>query len=219
MIRVLLIEDDALLGKAIFRGLRQDYTADWFRSAEEGAEALLATEYDVLVLDINLPVMSGLEWLGLLRKQRSPIPVLLLTAHDTTQERVAGLNAGADDYLVKPFDFEELIARIRALSRRKPLLHTTEFTYGDVIFDVTQKTVHLHSELLPVSQKEFDILYLLVQNAGAYLTKQRIEEKIYGWDDVIGSNTIEVHISSLRRKLGKEFIQTTRNLGYRVKAQ
>jgi DNA-binding response OmpR family regulator len=214
--RILLIEDDAQLGKAIFQGLKQDYAADWFRTAEEGADAVHDTPYDVIVLDINLPSMSGLEWLTRLRKQQHATPILLLTACDTVQDRVTGLDCGADDYLIKPFDFEELLARIRALARRKPKFQPCILSIGELILDSINKTALYQRKQLALSQKEFDILYMLVQQAGQYVSKERMEQKLYGWDDVIGSNTIEVHISALRRKLGKEFIKTTRNLGYRI---
>lgn len=216
--RILLIEDDKQLGKAIFHGLKQDHAADWFRTAEEGDDALRVTVYDAVVLDINLPGMSGLEWLARLRRARNAVPVLLLTARDTTSERVEGLDAGADDYLVKPFDFEELLARLRALSRRREAYQPSLFGYGDLTLDTTNKTAMREGVALPLSQKEFDILRLLVEHPGQCVSKERIEQNLYGWDDTVGSNTVEVHISSLRRKLGRDFIRTVRNLGYRVEA-
>ena len=214
--RVLLIEDDQQLGKALFQGLKQEYAADWFRTAEEGGDALEVTAYDVIVLDINLPGMSGLQWLSEMRRRQYNTPVLLLTAHDTTQERVTGLDAGADDYLIKPFDFEELLARIRALSRRRELFQPAVITFYDLSLDTVNKTALRNQKNLALSQKEFDILRLLVEHRGQCVSKSWIEQKIYSWDDTIGSNTVEVHISSLRRKLGREFIQTVRNSGYRV---
>lgn len=216
--RVLLIEDDRLLGKAVFTGLKQEFAADWFRTAEEGDDALKMGAYDTIVLDINLPGMSGLEWLQQLRKRQVATPVLLLTARDTPPERVAGLNSGADDYLVKPFDFEELVARIRALGRRQPQLQPAVLRFGGLTLDTRNKTALLEGKPLSLVQKEFEILRLLIERPGEYITKEKLEQKLYGWDDTIGSNTIEVYISGLRRKLGKEFIRTTRNLGYRVEA-
>lgn len=216
--RILLIEDDRQLGKAIHQGLKQDHAADWFRTAEEGQDAIDVTSYDVIVLDINLPGQSGLEWLAQLRRKKSNIPVLLLTARDTTQERVQGLDTGADDYLVKPFDFEELLARIRALSRRKAEFMPSVLEYGDIALNTSNKTASRNGNPLLLSQKEFEILRLLVEHAGQHVSKERIEQKLYGWDDEVGSNTVEVYISSLRRKLGKEIIRTVRNLGYRIEA-
>lgn len=214
--RILLIEDDLQLGKAIHRGLKQEYAADWFQSAEEGEDALRVSHYDVIILDINLPGMSGLQWLSALRRAECAIPVLLLTARDTVNERVAGLDAGADDYLVKPFDFDELLARIRALSRRKDVWKSETLTLGALVLNGTKKAADWQGKPIALSYKEFDILYLLAENAGHYVSKERIEQNIYGWDDTIGSNTVEVHISALRRKLGRDFIRTQRNLGYMV---
>ncbi len=216
--RILLIEDDKQLGKAIHQGLKQDYAADWFRTAEEGQDALYVTSYDVIVLDINLPGQSGLEWLAQLRRKKNQVPVLLLTARDTTAERVQGLDTGADDYLVKPFDFEELLARIRALSRRKPELTPTILYWRDITINTLTKTVSRGNNLLTLSQKEFEILRLLLENAGQHISKERIEQNLYSWEYAIGSNTVEVHVSSLRRKLGKEIIRTVRNLGYIMEA-
>ncbi len=214
--RVLLIEDDRQLGRAIHQGLKQEYASDWFRTAEEGADALAVTRYDVIVLDINLPGMSGLDWLARLRRNQDAVPVLLLTARDTTQERVQGLDAGADDYLVKPFDFEELLARIRALARRREHFRPKEMIFGDLVLDIPNKSASFANKPLSLSQKEFEILRLLADHAGHFVSKEKIEQNLYGWDDSVGSNTVEVHISALRRKLGKNFIRTARNLGYKI---
>lgn len=216
--RVLLIEDDRQLGKAIHQGLKQEYAADWFRTAEEGIDALAVGKYDVMVLDINLPGMSGLEWLTQLRRNHNALPVLLLTARDTTQERVRGLDSGADDYLVKPFDFDELLARIRALSRRREHYRPQTVSFGELLLDISSKTASRSGKPLTLSQKEFEILRLLIDHAGHCVSKEKIEQNLYGWEDNIGSNTVEVHISSLRRKLGKDLIRTVRNLGYKIEA-
>lgn len=212
--RVLLIEDDQQLGKALHRGLSQDYATDWFRSAEEGADALPLTPYNAIVLDINLPGMSGLEWLTELRRSGARVPVLLLTARDTTIERVAGLDTGADDYLTKPFEFDELMARLRALLRRRDAYRPEIVTHGTLTLDTHNKAATFGGMPLQLSQKEFEILRLLVEQAGSCVSKEVIENNLYGWDNSVGSNTVEVHISSLRRKLGKHSIKTFRNLGY-----
>lgn len=212
--RILLIEDDQQLGKALHHGLKQDYTADWFRSAEEGEDALPLTPYDVIVLDINLPGMSGLEWLAKLRKRAVHIPVLLLTARDTAIERVSGLDLGADDYLGKPFDFDELMARLRALMRRRESYKPELVRYGTLVLDTHNKIALLDDVSLLLSQKEFEILRLLVEQAGSCVSKEVIENNLYGWDNPVGSNTIEVHMSALRRKLGRDCIKTIRNQGY-----
>lgn len=212
--RLLLIEDDPQLGKALYQGLKQEYTTDWFKSAEEGEAIFESTPYDVIVLDINLPGMSGLEWLQSLRNRKVDIPVLLLTARDTPSQRVEGLDAGADDYLIKPFDFDELLARIRALLRRKGIYQETILSYKNIAMDLDGKSVSKDGEPVSLSGKEFEILRLLLENVGRCLSKEQIEQKIYNWDDEFGSNTVEVHISGIRRKLGKDLIKTMRGIGY-----
>ena len=167
-----------------------------------------------MVLDITLPGMSGLDFLSLLRAKNHTIPVLLLTARDAPMQRVEGLDTGADDYLIKPFDFEELLARLRALLRRKGKYQTSIMHCKDIELDMSAKSVKKSGEPQSLSTKEFDILYLLIDNAGLCLSKQQIEEKIYDWDHEFESNTIEVHISAIRRKLGKELIKTMRGVGY-----
>lgn len=217
--RILLVEDDKMLGKAIHTGLRQEYAADWFQNAEDGEEALAGTAYDVLILDVNLPGMSGIELLQRLRRSSTPIPVLLLTARDTISQRVEGLDAGADDYLVKPFDFEELMARIRALGRRRGVLQEALLCRKNLSLDAAGKTVMLDGNQISLSQKEFSILLTLMENMGRVLSKEQIESRLYGWDDEIESNTVEVHVSAIRRKLGKDLIRTIRGVGYMIEPQ
>ncbi|WP_126455915.1 response regulator transcription factor [Sulfuriflexus mobilis] len=214
--RLLLIEDDPQLGKALYQGLKQEYTADWFKSAEEGEAVIGNTPYDIVVLDINLPGMSGLEWLQSLRNRKVELPVLLLTARDAPSQRVAGLDAGADDYLIKPFDFDELLARIRALLRRKGVYQESVLSYKDIVMDLAGRTVSKDGQMVSLSAREFEILRLLLENTGRCLSREQIEQKIYNWDEEFGSNTVEVHISAIRRKLGKELIKTMRGIGYIV---
>lgn len=216
--RILFIEDDYQLGNAVNEGLNQEFATDWFQSAEDGQTAIEGTQYDVIVLDINLPEMSGIDWLKSLRKAKITTPVLLLTARDTIAERVAGLDAGADDYLVKPFDFDELLARVRALSRRSEKLDNPLLEYDNIILDSNAKAVSQNGKMVSISPLEFDILYLLLKNIGRTYSKEQIAEKIYNWDDEVESNTIEVHVSSIRRKLGKNLIKTIRNVGYLIEA-
>lgn len=212
--RLLLIEDDYQLGKALYQGLKEEYTTDWFQNAEDGAVVIDNTPYDVIVLDINLPGISGLDWLRELRARSIQTPVLLLTARDAPAQRVEGLDAGADDYLIKPFDFEELLARIRALLRRKGVYQETVIRYKNIEMDLNSKTVTRDGELVAMSGKEFEILRLLMENAGRCLSREQIEQKIYSWDDEFESNTVEVYISAIRRKLGKDIIKTMRGIGY-----
>ena len=212
--KILIVEDDQLLGRAVHSGLKSEYATDWLTTAEDAQAGLETTHYDLMVLDINLPGMSGLTFLEGLRKQGNKMPVLLLTARDTVCQRVEGLDAGADDYLVKPFDFDELLARIRALSRRGDSYTDDCLVYGDIEVDIKAKTLTRAGQHVTLSRTQFDILIILLQNTGRYFSKQQIEDKIYGWDDLVESNTIEVHISALRRKLGKDMIKTVRGIGY-----
>ncbi len=214
--RLMLIEDDPQLGKAIYQGLKQEHTTDWFKSAEEGNAVVYETPYDIIILDINLPGISGIEWLQSLRARKVDIPVLLLTARDTLHQKIEGLDAGADDYLVKPFDFDELLARIRALLRRKAAFVNNELQYKNIVIDLAAKTVTKDGQPIAISGKEYEILHMLLDNIGRCLSKEQIEQRIYNWDDELGSNTIEVYISTIRKKLGKELIKTMRGIGYIV---
>lgn len=213
--RVLLVEDEDLLGDATQRALQTVYAADWVISAEDAQEAMATHHYDLLVLDINLPGASGLSFLGKIRRNDNQIPCLFLTARDATYHRVEGLNAGADDYLVKPFDIDELLARCAALLRRahgraKPMIE-----YRDIVYDPIAQKVSKEGTPVPLSARELAVLSYLLNNIGNILSKQQIEQHIYDWsNDDIGSNTIEVYISSLRRKLGKDIVKTVRNIGY-----
>jgi DNA-binding response OmpR family regulator len=212
--RLLLIEDDHQLGHAVHQGLRDDYACDWFQNAEDGAEALRNEDYALLVLDVNLPGRSGLELLQALRREDNQIPVLLLTARDAPSQRVEGLDAGADDYLIKPFDFEELLARIRALLRRRGRFDSAVLTLGDLAINTTARTVSRAGKAVSLSAREYAILLELAEQAGRCLSKQQIEARIYDHDSDFESNTVEVHISAIRRKLGKDIIKTLRGVGY-----
>jgi two-component system response regulator QseB len=212
--RLLYVEDDPHLGRATSEGLKEAFALDWFTTACDAEEALRHVAYDVAVLDINLPGQSGLDLLRQWRAKGKTLPVLLLTARDTIPERVEGLDAGADDYLVKPYDFEELLARLRALIRRRGNPFRDVLRYKDLSVDCQGHTVTKAGEAIAVTQREFDVLCILIEDQGRCLSKDHIAEKLYGWNDEVESNTIEVHVSSLRRKLGKEYIRTIRGLGY-----
>jgi len=212
--RLLYVEDDIQLGQATTAGLKEEFAVDWFTNVDDAEEALRQVSYDMLVLDINLPGRSGLEFLREQRAKGMTLPVLLLTARDTVPQRVQGLDAGADDYLVKPYDFEELLARSRALVRRRSQPYRDILRYRDLAVDFTGHTVQLDGIALSLTQREFDVLRILLEEQGRCLSKDQIAEKMYGWDDEVESNTIEVYVSSLRRKLGKEYIRTIRGLGY-----
>lgn len=215
--RLLLVEDDPMLGKAVQTALRQaGYTADLATDGESAEDALAATDYDLVLLDINLPGKSGLEVLSCLRRRKNTLPVLALTARDTTAQRVEGLDCGADDYLTKPFDLDELLARIRALLRRSGGRAAPVITHGELVLDPAARNVTLRGKPINLSAREYAVLSVLMEGAGRVMSRHQIEEKLYGWDMEVDSNAIEVHISHLRKKLGDSLIKTIRGLGYVV---
>lgn len=213
--RLLLVEDDQLLGDGISAGLKQDgYTVDWVQDGESADHALQSEHFDIVVLDINLPRLSGIEVLKRLRDRSSVTPVLLLTARDTVTDRVQGLDCGADDYLTKPFDLDELNARLRALLRRSSGRATPLLTHGAVVLDPAARRVTLDGTEVDLSQREFALLQVLMENLGRVLPRSRLDETLYGWGTEVESNTLEVHIHHLRKKLGSTLIRTVRGVGY-----
>lgn len=213
--RILVVEDDALLGDAIQAGLKQSgYAVDWMKDGISAEQALTTESYAAVVLDLGLPRLSGLEVLHRLRGRNTPIPVLILTAMDAVDDRIKGLDAGADDYMVKPFDMGELAARLRALIRRasgkaEPLLQV-----AGVQLDPAAHRVLYRDQLIELSTKEFAVLHALMLNAGKVLSRAQLEEQLYAWGDEIESNAVEVHIHHLRRKLFPGLIETIRGVGY-----
>jgi len=217
LVRILLVEDDEMLGKATLAGLKTVYAVDWCLNAEDAEAALDTTDYSAIVLDVNLPQKSGLELLQQLRAADNKKPVLFLTAQDAVHHRIEGLNAGADDYLTKPFDLDELLARIGALIRRSQGRAIPHIKCGNIVFDSVGLTVERDSIPVNLSGKELAVFGLLMANIGRIISKSQIEDNIYDWDSSgIESNTVEVHISGLRRKLGKELIKTIRGVGYMI---
>lgn len=218
--RILLVEDDELLGDGLRRGLEQaGYTVSWLTDGEEASHTLKdlvlnLEEIDLIVLDIGLPRRSGLDILRELRAKNNKTPVLILTARDGVQDRITGLDLGADDYLTKPFDLDELCARLRALQRRLASRASPTLNYGPLTLDPKGHTVTLNGNPLSIPRREFKILQKLLENVGQVLTRDALAQTIYGWDDEVDSNTIEVHIHNLRKKLGGEFIRTIRGIGY-----
>jgi DNA-binding response OmpR family regulator len=215
--RVLLVEDDILLGKATAEGLKMTFAVDWCTSAEEADKYLATSEYDAITLDVNLPGRSGLELLQQLRHQLNNVPILLLTARDAVGHRIEGLNLGADDYLTKPFDLDELTARLYALIRRSQGRATPEITAQGVTFYPEIRQVKKQNTVINLSGRELAILEVLMGSLNRVVNKSQIESHIYDWGSGdIESNTVEVHISGLRRKLGKDLIKTVRGVGYTI---
>ncbi|KXW58133.1 response regulator [Ferrovum myxofaciens] len=213
--RLLLVEDDPLLGDGLRVGLRQaGYAVDWVEDGQTAKFSLQSENYDLAVLDLGLPKIPGLELLKWLRAQAMTLPVLLLTARDTISDRVTGLDAGADDYLIKPFDLDELIARLRALSRRGSGLATPLLTYREISLDPAAHQVFKNDTLVELSAREFSLLHQLLLNIGRVQTRDQLETRLYGWGEEVESNSIEVHIHHLRKKLGNTLIRTLRGIGY-----
>jgi two-component system response regulator QseB len=213
--RILLIEDDLILGDGIQVGLKQEnYAVDWVTDGEAGEHALLVESYDALILDLNLPKKNGLTVLKNIRTRGNTLPVLILTARDTVPDKVIGLDTGADDYLVKPFDLYELTARLRAILRRHSGRATSPLEYGNLLLDPAAHVLTQNGQPVALSQREFVVLQTLLENVGKALSRTRLEESLYGWDDLVESNAVEVHIHHLRRKLGKDLIRTVRGVGY-----
>ncbi|WP_145573276.1 quorum sensing response regulator transcription factor QseB [Yersinia mollaretii] len=213
--RILLIEDDKLIGDGIKAGLiKMGFSVDWFTDGQQGLSALASAPYDAVVLDLSLPGMDGLDILRTWRRNGHDEPVLILTARDALQERVAGLQQGADDYLCKPFALIEVVARLQALIRRRYGQAQTVLTHGSISLDPINLSVTHQGEPLYLKPKEFALLELLLRNEGRVLPRSLIEEKIYNWDDEVSSNAIEVHIHHLRKKFGSHFIRTVHGIGY-----
>jgi len=215
--RVLVIEDDALLGDAIQAGLKQSgYAVDWMQDGVSADQALSTEAYAAAVLDLGLPRMSGLEVLRRLRSRNIPIPVLILTAMDAIEDRIKGLDAGADDYLVKPFDMGELTARLRALIRRASGNAASAIKIGSVELEPAAHRVLYQNQSVDLSAKEFAVLHTLMLNAGRVLSRTQIEEQLYAWGEEVESNAVEVYIHHLRRKLFPDLIETIRGVGYLI---
>jgi len=213
--RLLLVEDDSMIGAAAQQGLRQEgYTVDWVRDGREAEHAVANGVYDLVLLDLGLPRRDGLSLLRGWRTRGEAVPVVIVTARDAVSERVAGLDAGADDYLVKPFDLDELSARVRAVARRRAGRADSRVRVGELELDTTAKRVRWKGRDVPLSAREYALLEALADRPGAYLTRAQLEERLYGWNDEIASNAVEVHIHALRRKLEPGLIRTVRGLGY-----
>jgi len=216
-VRILLVEDDDMLGEAVRDGLRQEgYVVDWVRNGGAALAALSTSSFSALVLDLGLPDSDGLGLLRRLRQNGQATPVVIVTARDRVSDRIGGLDAGADDYLIKPFDIDELGARLRAITRRADGCAESRLSAGEVVLDLRQRTVTRHGAPAALTAREYALVELLMRKAGCLVTRAEIEEELYGFDDHIASNAIEVHIHNLRRKLGPQFITNLKGRGYRV---
>jgi two-component system response regulator QseB len=216
-VRALLVEDDAMIGKAVAEGMQGDgYAVDWVRDGLEAQTALMHDVYDIALLDLGLPRKDGLELLKHLRRASIDLPVLIITARDAVADRIAGLDAGADDYLVKPFDLEELLARTRAVIRRRAGRASPEVRFGALMLDPVKRRVEFHGQPVELSAREFAILEALAREPGAVVSRSKLEESVYGWGEEVGSNTVEVHLHHLRRKLDPGLIRNVRGVGYRI---
>jgi two-component system response regulator QseB len=215
--KLLLAEDDPMIGASMQQGLRQaGFTVDWSTDGKAAELALMTGSYDLLLLDLGLPRLDGLSLLKKIRQRDVNLPVLIVTARDGVAERVEGLNLGADDYLIKPFDLDELIARTRALIRRHAGHANLEMRLGSLSLNSIKREVQLAGESLVLSQREFALLEALMARPGVVLSREQLEAQLYGWQDEVASNAIEVHLHNLRRKLGKEWIRNVRGVGYKM---
>jgi len=215
--RLLLIEDDFALGEGIHQALsREGYTVDWLKDGTSALHALLSEVFDLAILDLGLPKLDGLVVLRRLRDSGSSLPVLVLTARDATEDRIAGLDHGADDYLIKPFDVSELKARLRALLRRSAGRARILIEHADISLDPATQQVTYHNASVALTPKEYQLLYELLSPPGRVMTRERLIRLLYGWNEEAESNTLEVHIHNLRKKFSSDLIRTIRGVGYLV---
>lgn len=213
--RLLLVEDDELLGDAVKVGLTQfGYIVDWLKDGEMARSALRSEAFELIILDLGLPKLSGMAFLQSIRNEGNVTPVIILTARDSVEDRVKGLDNGADDYIVKPFDLNELSARVRALVRRSQGRADTILQYRNVQLDPAAHSVYVDNVVVNVPRREFALLQKLLENNGQVLSRDQLMQSIYSWDEDVDSNALEVHIHNLRKKLNANFIRTIRGVGY-----
>lgn len=218
--RLLLVEDDAMIGETVLHVLRAEhYAVDWVRDGSMADQALRSEQYDLVLLDLGLPQRDGLEVLRSLRARRNATPVLVATARDAIGDRIAGLDAGADDYVVKPYDIDELLARIRALIRRSAGRGEPVFEHKGVALNPATREASLNGQPVSLSAREWAVLEPLLARPGVVLSRAQLEEKLFSWKDDVSSNAVEVYIHGVRKKLGNDIIQTVRGLGYLVPKQ
>ena len=217
--RLLLVEDDRMIGRAMRQGLADaGFAVDWVTDGKSAEVALGDGVYDLALLDLGLPGKDGMSLLRDLRRRHDPMPVLIVTARDEVADRIAGLNEGADDYVLKPFNLDELVARVRAQLRRRAGTGVPLLECGSLVLDPVRREVRLGGVPVGLSAKEFALLETLMRRPGAVLSREQLENAIYGWQQEIGSNAVEVHLHNLRRKLGPDTIRNVRGVGYKVVA-
>jgi len=213
--RILLVEDDRMIGESLVELLQQErYTVQWVLDADAADVAVEVTKFELIVLDLGLPTRDGLTVLRKLRDRKDKTPVLIITARDALKQRILGLDLGADDYIVKPFDFSELLARIRALLRRVGNSTTDVFVFGDVRINLKNRDARLKGQAIRLSAKEWALLDILIIRPGIIFSRKQLEDHMYGWSSDMNSNAVEVHIYSLRKKLGAAIVKNIRGIGY-----
>ncbi|HEX4045565.1 MAG TPA: response regulator [Gammaproteobacteria bacterium] len=215
--RILLVEDDELLGEGTRKGLAQDgYTVDWVKDGAHADEALKIEKFDLIVLDLGLPNLSGIDILQNLRERGDTTPVLILTARESIEDRIKGLDTGADDYMIKPFNLDELLARLRSLQRRFASRAAPLLEHDGIILDPASHVVTQHGDPVNLSRREFALLHILLENVGRVLSREHLTQSLYGWGEEVDSNALEVHIHNLRKRFGQSFIRTVRGVGYTI---
>lgn len=215
--RLLLIEDDELLGDAVKTGLTQfGYVVDWLKDGESAKAAIKSESFELIILDLGLPKLSGINLLQAIRREGNVTPVIILTARESIESRIKGLDSGADDYIIKPFDLNELSARVRALIRRSQGRADTTLHYRNLTLDPASHSVMVDNEVINVPRREFALLQKLLENSGHVLSRENLMQSIYGWEEYVDSNALEVHIHNLRKKLNANYIRTIRGIGYMI---
>jgi len=215
--RVLLVEDDRMIGDAVSQSLKEaSYAVDWVRDGLAALDTLVAQVYDVVLLDLGLPRKDGMEVLRGIRAKNNPVPVLVITARDTLDDRILGLDSGADDYILKPFEIAELLARMRAVVRRKGGVAGPVLTNGTISLDPATREADVNGEAVGLTGREFSLLMALLVRPGAILSRSDLEDRIYGWNEEVDSNAVEFIIHALRKKLGAEVIKNVRGMGWMV---
>jgi two-component system response regulator QseB len=218
--RILVIEDDPALGEGLVRALHHyGYTPQWLTRGDEALSAIRTDTFDAIILDLSLPQLDGMEVLQQARRLGVTTPILILTARDTLESKLLGLDSGADDYLLKPFDLAELLARLRAICRRSMGRAQQAISYGDLLLDTSSQRVEYRGNEIPLSRTEYQLLQYLLEHAGTVVTRSQLEAMLYGWDGGVESNALEVHVHNLRRKIYRDLIRTVRGVGYLIPRQ